>query len=190
MTNPTPSELVRSVLDAAAADLGDGFALAERLGADAGPDRDLATVLSAAALAGGALGSVEAAAAFTRARTRPRPLPGVERAVDDPFSQTVLGLGLIEAQGAIALVLDAAAALDVAETSDEVSARTLAAFDVAAGVALQQAEQVWEVVGTSGSATRHGFQTLWERARALSAAVPRGSRRRAVGRDYLAAAAA
>jgi len=180
----TPAEQIRSVLTEAEADVSAGFALADSLGAQA--DDALATLLAAAALAGGALGAVQAAAAFTRVRPRPRPLPGLERAVDDPFTQTLLGFGLIEAQGAIALVLEVAEQLD----APGAAARALAAFDVAATTALRQAEEIWEVVGTSGSATVHGFDALWREARRRTAQHPRAARRRAVGIAHLAGATA
>jgi alkylation response protein AidB-like acyl-CoA dehydrogenase len=182
----TPVELIRSVLTESETDVTAGFALADRLAVDADADAPLTTLLSAAALAGAALGSVQAAAAFTRARTRPRPLPGLQRAVDDPFTQTLLGFGLIETQGAIALVLDVAERLD----ADDADVRALAALEVASGVALRQGEEIWEVVGTSGSASTHGFDALWHEARRRSARDPRQPRRREIGLAHLATAAA
>lgn len=113
---------------AAASLLSDGRSLpepAERLGLRGVPEavrpaglpldapllEALRALFDAAVAAGLALGSVAAAAEFTRRRPRPRPVPGVESATTDPFSQTLLGQGLSEAWGAAALVRSAAAEL-------------------------------------------------------------------------------
>jgi alkylation response protein AidB-like acyl-CoA dehydrogenase len=155
----------------------------------------LHALFDGALAAGLAHGSVEAAAEFTRRRPRPRPVPGVERASADPFSQTLLGEGLAEAWGATALVR--AAARELAEAlaghPDPVRVaalgdRALAALEVALTVALAQGERVWQVVGTSGTANALGFDAAWRDARALAALTPRAARRRALGRAELAAA--
>ncbi len=150
-------------------------------------------VLESAALVAIATASVHGAARLTRRRSIPRPLPGVESATADPFSQTLLGAAIVEVSGARALVRTAAREADAAAadgpvaaaTVAELTARALSAFEVASRVALAQGERVWEVVGTSGSAREHGFADGWTAARALSARHPRPARRRDAARSYL-----
>lgn len=171
-------------------------AAADELAAGAavdGPATIVRPLLEAAALAAIAAGSVDAAVRFTRERPRPRPVPGVEHATGDPFSQTLLGEGHAEAEAAAALVRTAARELDEALAAgpldDDASAallsRALSAFDLAARVALAQGERVWEVVGTSGSARALGFESAWTVARTVSLRHPRAQRRRAIAQGYL-----
>jgi alkylation response protein AidB-like acyl-CoA dehydrogenase len=180
MTTTIP-ETVRAVLAAAQAGVADGLTAADDL-SSGNPDTPR-PLLDAAVLAGAALGSVHAAAEFTRARPRPRPVPGVTSATQDPLSQALLGEALADAQGAVAFVLETAD--ELAERPAGPGARALAAFDVAAEAGLRQAERIWEIVGTSGSPNVHGFDRLWREARALTLRHPRGPRRRAVGLAYL-----
>lgn len=163
----------------------------------------LQALFDAAVAAGVALGSVEHAAEFTRRRPRPRPLPGVEAATADPFSQTLLGQGLSEAWGARALVRAVAAELEAGlaeggalRARDGLDAaavaaardRALAALEVALTTALAQGDRVWQVVGTSGTANKLGFDAAWRDANALAELHPRIARRRALGARELAAA--
>lgn len=163
----------------------------------------LQALFDAAVAAGLALGSVERAAELTRRRPRPRPLPGVEAATTDPFSQTLLGQGLSEAWGARALVRAVAAELEAGlaeggalRARDGLDAaavaaardRALAALEVALTTALAQGDRVWQVVGTSGTANKLGFDAAWRDASALAELHPRIARRRALGARELAAA--
>src|SRR5690606_26125230 len=155
---------------------------AVRVPADRDPaaiGRGLRAVLEAAAIAGVAHGNIEAAAALTRLRERPRPVPGATNGITDPIGQVVIGEGLGPVDAAHALALAAGAEYEAAVRPDaEVDAeallvRALAAIDVAIGVGLEQGERVYEVVGTSGSGNKHGFDALWRDVRTLSLAWPR-----------------
>ena len=137
---------------------------------------------------------MESAAQFTRERPRARPVPGVEQATGDPFTQTLLGEGHAEADAAAALVHTAARELDAAFAAGPLSedaeaaltSRALSAFDLASRVALAQGERVWEVVGTSGSSRSLGFEHAWTVARTVSLRHPRAERRRTIAKGYLA----
>lgn len=150
-------------------------------------------VVEAAALVAIARTSVDRAVEFTQSRPRPRPVPGVETATGDPFSQTLLGQGWVAVQGATALLRTAAREIDEAESAasvDEVLAefvlsRALSAFEVAARTAVEQGSRVWEVVGTSGNARALGFGETWHVARVLSTRRPRVARRTAISHGYL-----
>jgi hypothetical protein len=188
----TYSSSTALVLAAAQGDVSHGFTVADELliTDQHAAHITLKPLLYAAASAGGALGSVRAAADFTRQRPRPRPLPGVTAATADPFSQTLLGAGLVEADGAISYVRWVAGELDAAQAQgtdgETVSvALALAAFDIAVDVGLRQGERVWEIVGTSGVAKAHRFAHLWSEVRTHSAAIPRTARRRAIGEAHL-----
>ncbi len=191
-TTLTTADAVDHILHAGRDDIDAGFALADELSADDGTDLR-SPLYAAAALTAATWASIDAAAAFTRERSRPRPVPGVETATADPFTQTVLGHAWTEVQGADASVRAAARDIDDADDLatpsevDRLRARALAAFDVAAGIALHQGEHVWEIVGTSGSGREHGFQTLWIEARRRSTNPGRAPRRREIGRAALSA---
>ncbi|MFZ4756038.1 MAG: acyl-CoA dehydrogenase family protein [Miltoncostaeaceae bacterium] len=146
--------------------------------------------LTGAAVVGAARGSVESAAALTRVRTIPRPVPGVTSPTQDPLSQVVLGAALVPIEGARALVQAVAADIDQGTLDTAaIRLRALAALDVALDAGLEQGEQVYEVVGTSGSGNRHGYDRLWRDVRTLSLAWPIRERRRELGRRALVVSA-
>ncbi len=170
---------------AASVDLHDASAVAEAVLA----------LLTAAVAVGSARGSVDAATRLTRGRTIPRPVPGVSSATQDPLSQVVLGAALVPVDGARALVSDVADEIDARLSgSGDVSGRhlrlrALTALDVALTTALHQGEDVYEVVGTSGSGNKHGYDRLWRDARTLAAQWATRPRRRELGRALIGGAA-
>lgn len=152
-------------------------------------------LLTAAVAVGSARGSVDAATRLTRGRTVPRPVPGVSSATQDPLSQVVLGAALVPVDGARALVSEVAGEIDARLSgSGDVSGRhlrlrALTALDVALTTALHQGEEVYEVVGTSGSGNKHGYDRLWRDARTLAAQWTTRPRRRELGRALIGGAA-
>jgi alkylation response protein AidB-like acyl-CoA dehydrogenase len=194
MTTATPiHDAVASIL--AADDVDAVVARANLLSSGVVPGLDDAVMqplLDAAALVGIARKSVDASASFTRARKAPRPVPGVERATDDPFVQTLLGQGHVAVQGAHALLAavareaDDALAAAAPVNAAALRSRSLRAFEIAARVALEQGERVWEVVGTSGSRRDLGFEKAWTYARVISLRHGRAERQRVIAHSYLA----
>lgn len=151
-------------------------------------------VLDAAAIVAIAAWSVEASAELTRKRARPRPVPGVEEATGDPFAQTLLGDGYSETVVAKGFLLTVAGEIDTAFAAidapggDQLAflrSRALSLFEVASRVGLDQGERVWEVVGTSGSASKFGFVDAWREIRAASLRHSRPERRSLIARSYL-----
>jgi hypothetical protein len=150
-------------------------------------------VLDSAAILAIAVRSLEGSAELTRQRPRPRPVPGVEAATADPFAQTLLGDGFTETESVRAFLLTAAGEIDdafaagapPAETLAFLRSRALSVFEVASRVGLDQAERLWEVVGTSGSATKFGFVDAWREIRSVSLRHSRSERRALIAESYL-----
>lgn len=150
-------------------------------------------LLDSAAILTIAVKSLEDSAELTRNRPRPRPVPGVESATADPFAQTLLGDGFTETESARAFLLTVTEEIDQAFRDGEPSAealvllrsRALSAFEVASRVGLDQAERLWEVVGTSGSATKLGFVEAWREIRTVSLRHSRSGRRALIADSYL-----
>lgn len=151
-------------------------------------------VLDSAAIAAIAIQSLDASAALTRNRPRPRPVPGVEEATADPFAQTLLGDGHTETENLRSFLLTVAGEVDDAfagpdapgeETLAFLRSRSLSLFEVAGRIGLDQTERLWEIVGTSGSATEFGFVEAWREVRRVSLRHARPQRRRVIARSYL-----
>jgi len=154
----------------------------------------LRPLFDGAVIAGASFRSVERARDLTLVRKIPRPVPGVKAATADPLSQTALGTGLLESGGAVATALRAASDFDrqLSREGDldpieveRLTVRGLAANEVSLSVGLSQGKNVFEVVGTSGSANKHAFDELWRDARVLSLRQPRAERRRRIGLSFL-----
>jgi hypothetical protein len=151
-------------------------------------------VLDSAAIAAIAIQSLDASAALTRNRPRPRPVPGVKEATADPFAQTLLGDGHTETENLRSFLLTIAGEIDEAfsgsgrPTDDTLAflrSRSLSLFEVASRIGLDQSERLWEIVGTSGSATKFGFVEAWREIRKVAVRHARPDRRRVIARSYL-----
>lgn len=139
-------------------------------------------------------GALIEAADYTRHRSRPWFLSGVDSAVDDPH--VVAGYGELVAQvrAAGALTDDAARALGEASdrgadlTADEraEAAVTISAAKVVATKAVNETTaKVFEFVGARGTATKYAFDRFWRNARTLTLHDPVVYKAREVGAHFL-----
>lgn len=123
---------------------------------------------------GNAQGALLSAWKFTHGHARPWFTSGVERAVDDPFTQQHFGDMWIALRGAIAMAEGAAGQLQGAwERGDALTAeeRGLVAVAVAeakiasARAALDITAKIFEVMGARATAARYGFDRFWRNVR-------------------------
>jgi alkylation response protein AidB-like acyl-CoA dehydrogenase len=139
-------------------------------------------------------GALIEAADYTRHRSRPWFLSGVDSAVDDPH--VVAGYGELVAQvrAAGALTDDAARALG--EASDrgdglseaergEAAVTISAAKVVATRVVNETTSKVFEFVGARGTASKYAFDRFWRNARTLTLHDPVVYKAREVGTHFL-----
>ncbi len=183
-----PSQLVAEIDDLARTDLEAALARARGEAVGAADPQSVGQVLEAVAIAAATRASVDAATQLTRDRRRPRPVPGVTSATSDPISQALLGEQLTEALAVHGAVETALTHVREALVAGEVEAARIAAataYENAITAGLRQSEQVWEVVGTSGSAKSQGFADLWRTLRPQAARHPAWERQRQIGRAFL-----
>jgi alkylation response protein AidB-like acyl-CoA dehydrogenase len=139
-------------------------------------------------------GALIEAADYTRHRSRPWFLSGVDSAVDDPH--VVAGYGELVAQvrAAGALTDDATRALgeafdqgdDLTEAERAEAAVTISAAKVVATrVVNETTSKVFEFVGARGTATKYAFDRFWRNARTLTLHDPVVYKAREVGAHFL-----
>jgi alkylation response protein AidB-like acyl-CoA dehydrogenase len=139
-------------------------------------------------------GALIEAADYTRHRSRPWFLSGVDNAVDDPH--VVAGYGELVAQvrAAAALTDEAARALgDAFDQGDDLSeadrAETAVAISAAKVVATrvvnETTSKVFEFVGARGTASKYAFDRFWRNARTLTLHDPVVYKAREVGAHFL-----
>jgi alkylation response protein AidB-like acyl-CoA dehydrogenase len=123
---------------------------------------------------GNAQGALLNAWKYTHEQGRPWFTSGVERAIDDPFTQQHYGDLRIALRAAIALAEDAAAQLQRAwERGDALTAeeRGVLAVNiyetkiVAARAALDITSKIFEVMGARATAAKYGFDRFWRNVR-------------------------
>lgn len=123
---------------------------------------------------GNAQGALLNAWKYTHEQGRPWISSGVERAIDDPFTQQHYGDLWIALRGAIALAEAAANQLQQAWergdalTADERGAVALAIYEakiVAARAALEITSKIFEVMGARATAAKYGFDRFWRNVR-------------------------
>ncbi|RJG01647.1 acyl-CoA dehydrogenase family protein [Noviherbaspirillum sedimenti] len=123
---------------------------------------------------GNAQGALLNAWKYTHEQGRPWISSGVERAIDDPFTQQHYGDLWIALRGAIALAEAAASQLQQAwELGDALTAEqrgtaALAIYEakiVAARAALEITSKIFEVMGARATATKYGFDRFWRNVR-------------------------
>lgn len=140
---------------------------------------------------GNALGALRAAVDYVRERARPWPMAGVAQARDDGLLQLRAGELWVQWQGAAALAdaalqsyqraWDAGAAL-TADARGALSLEIAAARVHAGRSALHITAQVFELMGASATARRHGFDRYWRNVRVHTLHDPLDYRQQAIGR--------
>jgi alkylation response protein AidB-like acyl-CoA dehydrogenase len=139
-------------------------------------------------------GALIEAADYTRHRSRPWFLSGVDKAVDDPH--VIAGYGELVAQvrAAAALTDEAARALgDAFDHGDDLSEADRAEAAVAISAAKVVATRVvnettskaFEFVGARGTASKYAFDRFWRNARTLTLHDPVVYKAREVGAHFL-----
>jgi len=130
---------------------------------------------------------------------RPRPDSGVQRSVDDPYVQHIIGNIIAHAHAAEAVLLRAAASVDEAVaawhdgTSGEALEQALVDASIATaeakivcnGAALRAGELIFDVGGSSATLGQHNFDRHWRNARTHTTHDPINHRYRVVGTYYL-----
>ena len=123
---------------------------------------------------GNAQGALLDAWKYTHEQGRPWFTSGVERAIDDPFTQQHYGDLWIALRGAIALAEAAALQLQKAwERGDDLSAEERGVLAVtiyetkiaAARAALDITARIFEVMGARATAAKYGFDRYWRNVR-------------------------
>ncbi|WP_231949377.1 acyl-CoA dehydrogenase family protein [Herminiimonas arsenitoxidans] len=123
---------------------------------------------------GNAQGALLNAWKYTHEQGRPWFTSGVERAIDDPFTQQHYGDLRIALRGAIALAEDAAAQLQRAWdrgdalTAEERGVLAVNIYEtkiVAARAALDITAKIFEVMGARATAAKYGFDRYWRNVR-------------------------
>lgn len=146
-----------------------------------------------------AFAALDDAIAWAHRGARPRPDSGVERSVDDPYVQHIIGNIIAHAHGAEAALLRAASFVDTAVeawhygiTGDaleqaliDASIATAEAKIVCNGAALRAGELIFDVGGSSATLSRHNFDRHWRNARTHTTHDPINHRYRVVGNYYL-----
>lgn len=168
-------------------------------GAAATPRATLRNILAQTILTeiylGNAIGALREAVTYTRERARPWAMANAERAVDDALLQLRGGELWANLQAATALTERANAAFDLAwlrgnalqaEERAQVSLLVAAARSTAARTALDVTSQIFELMGASATAARHGFDRYWRNVRVHTLHDPLDYRRKEIGRWLLA----
>ncbi|WP_241687812.1 acyl-CoA dehydrogenase family protein [Janthinobacterium sp. 17J80-10] len=123
---------------------------------------------------GNAQGALLNAWKYTHEHGRPWVSSGVERAIDDPFTQQHYGDLWIALRGSIAMAEAAASRLQAAwERGDDLSteergAVALAVYEakiVAARAALEITSKIFDVMGARATAAKFGFDRFWRNVR-------------------------
>jgi alkylation response protein AidB-like acyl-CoA dehydrogenase len=139
-------------------------------------------------------GALIEAADYTRHRSRPWFLSGVDKAVDDPHVLAGYGELVAQVRAAGALTDDAARALgdafdrgtDLSEADRAEAAVTISAAKVVATrVVNETTSKVFEYVGARGTASRYAFDRFWRNARTLTLHDPVAYKAREVGAHFL-----
>jgi alkylation response protein AidB-like acyl-CoA dehydrogenase len=139
-------------------------------------------------------GALIEAADYTRHRSRPWFLSGVDSAVDDPHIVAGYGELVAQVRAAGALTDDAARALgeafdrgdDLTEAERAEAAVTISAAKVVATrVVNETTSKVFEFVGARGTANRYAFDRFWRNARTLTLHDPVVYKAREVGAHFL-----
>jgi alkylation response protein AidB-like acyl-CoA dehydrogenase len=139
-------------------------------------------------------GALIEAADYTRHRSRPWFLSGVDSAVDDPHIVAGYGELVAQVRAAGALTDDAARALgeafdrgdDLSETERGEAAVTISAAKVVATrVVNETTSKVFEFVGARGTANKYAFDRFWRNARTLTLHDPVVYKAREVGAHFL-----
>ncbi|HEX6360397.1 acyl-CoA dehydrogenase family protein [Actinophytocola sp.] len=139
-------------------------------------------------------GALIEAADYTRHRTRPWFLSGVDNAVDDPHVLAGYGELVAQVRAAGALTDDAARALgeafdrgdDLTEADRAEAAVTISAAKVVATRAVNETtSKVFEFVGARGTANKYALDRFWRNARTLTLHDPVVYKAREVGAHFL-----
>jgi alkylation response protein AidB-like acyl-CoA dehydrogenase len=139
-------------------------------------------------------GALIEAADYTRHRSRPWFLSGVDSAVDDPHIVAGYGELVAQVRAAGALTDDAARALGEAfdcgdgltEAERAEAAVTISAAKVVATrVVNETTSKVFEFVGARGTANKYAFDRFWRNARTLTLHDPVVYKAREVGAHFL-----
>lgn len=139
-------------------------------------------------------GALIEAADYTRHRSRPWFLSGVDSAVDDPHIVAGYGELVAQVRAAGALTDDAARALgeafdrgdDLSEAERGEAAVTISAAKVVATrVVNETTSKVFEFVGARGTANKYAFDRFWRNARTLTLHDPVVYKAREVGAHFL-----
>jgi alkylation response protein AidB-like acyl-CoA dehydrogenase len=139
-------------------------------------------------------GALIEAADYTRHRSRPWFLSGVDSAVDDPHIVAGYGELVAQVRAAGALTDDAARALgeafdrgdDLTEAERAEAAVTISAAKVVATrVVNETTSTVFELVGARGTANKYAFDRFWRNARTLTLHDPVVYKAREVGAHFL-----
>ncbi|MFT4267725.1 MAG: acyl-CoA dehydrogenase family protein [Xenophilus sp.] len=143
---------------------------------------------------GSAQGTLRAARAYTRERSRPWLHSGVERHIDDPWVQRQYGELYVKTQAATLLADRAARALDFASARGpaltagergEVAVAIAAANALAGEVALEVTSEIFEVMGARSAVRPLGFDRFWRNVRIHTLHNPAEYKVRNVGRHFL-----
>ncbi|HSX68733.1 SfnB family sulfur acquisition oxidoreductase [Nocardioides sp.] len=147
-----------------------------------------AQVLHAAIDAGIAREALTEAATFVRTKARPYPDAAVERAADDPLVVHALGQLEVQVRAAEALLREAAAAVDAANTDLDVDSAAVASLAVAAArsattdAALAASTRLFEVSGTRSALRALNLDRHWRNARTHTLHDPAGWKVQHLGR--------
>lgn len=139
-------------------------------------------------------GALIEAADYTRHRSRPWFLSGVDSAAQDPHVVAGYGELIAQVRAAGALTDDAARALGAAfdrgadlteEERGEAAVTISAAKVVATRVVNETTAKVFEFVGARGTASKYAFDRFWRNARTLTLHDPVVYKAREVGEHFL-----
>jgi alkylation response protein AidB-like acyl-CoA dehydrogenase len=139
-------------------------------------------------------GALAEAAGYTRERTRPWLLSGLERATDDPY--ILAGYGELAAEVRAAGLLADRASAELQQVSDrgvalseeqrgEAGVTISMAKVVATKVANETTSRIFEFVGARGTASKYGLDRFWRNARTLTLHDPVSYKAREVGAHFL-----
>lgn len=139
-------------------------------------------------------GALAEAAEYTRDRTRPWLLSGLEQATDDPY--ILAGYGELAAEVRAAGLLADQASAELQKASDQgvalseeqrgATGVTISmAKVVATKVVNETTSKIFEFVGARGTASRYGLDRFWRNARTLTLHDPVSYKAREVGAHFL-----
>lgn len=143
---------------------------------------------------GSAQGALEAAADYTRTKTKPFAYSGVDRAVDDPWIKSEYGELVIKTLAATELAERASRSFDLAWNQGfdlDAEARghnavELAAANVFAGdIALEVTSKIFELTGARSATQKYGLDRFWRNVRTHTLHNPAEYKKRTVGSWYL-----